>query len=110
MCIHFMNIVKMFILSMMVVAVSPVSAHNYLCDKTIEVERLLTDDYKERIRGSGIVGSLLAQLYVNERTHTFSLIMLLPTKLSCIVVVGEDWEFTYEEVFHEDEDPLDNPD
>jgi len=100
-----MNILKIFAVAILLSA-TPVPAHGHRCLPGSEVEGFFVEGYKERLSGWGISGISSIRLYVNEQTGTFSVILLLPTNTPCILSVGTDWEFLYEEASHEDEIPF----
>ena len=103
-----MNTIKILISAILISVVSPASANGYFCNSTDYVEKLIIEDWGEDVAGRGIVGKSAIKLYVNKRTDKFSLVMLSPNNVSCIITGGTDWEFIYQEASHEDEDTLDS--
>jgi hypothetical protein len=62
-----------------------------LCDKRDAVLKLLSDDFSEVPTAIGLVASGgVMELLISER-GSWSLILTLPTGLSCLVATGDSW-------------------
>lgn len=62
------------------------------CGPYEDITRSLTNlPYEEVATNVGIMQGYLLELFVNETTGTFTIIMLKPGGLACLMAVGEHW-------------------
>ena len=62
------------------------------CASRDEIVAQLTERFKETPEASGVTAQgLLIEVFVSE-THSFTVLLTTPQGLSCVAVVGENWE------------------
>lgn len=53
---------------------------------------------KEQSRGAGVFNSMVARLFVNSKTGTWSMVIFRPDGLACIAMAGDGWQWSKEEL------------
>jgi hypothetical protein len=76
---------------------SPLSAEG-LCAETQQVLNMLEKKFSERSFGSGLIkeGEARTEIFINENTKTWTIVVHMPSGISCIVLEGTDWEILIE--------------
>ncbi len=69
-------------------------AHGHIvCRHHHEIQNFLSLKYGESVRGLGIVGNYIFQIWVNETTETWSITRTRMNKITCLLASGKDWTF-----------------
>ncbi|KPA19871.1 hypothetical protein shim_38300 [Shimia sp. SK013] len=74
----------------------PVAAQGLHCAERDDVVARLSSKYSEALTAGGLQGvttnkTTLVEVWVSEKTGTFTVIMTNPMGVSCIVAAGTDW-------------------
>ena len=63
------------------------------CGESKVMTSILKEEHKEQVTGHGQGASgAFVQLYTSEKGKTFSVVVLLPEGIACILISGDDWE------------------
>lgn len=74
------------------------------CARTSDVYSILMTKYGEQRRGIGLLQEkFLVELWTNEETDTFTILVTRPDNISCIAIEGTGWAFRPEEIIPEGE-------
>ena len=64
-----------------------------MCPPRHEVEAYLASEYQERPVASGIANNGgVIEVFASDELGTWTIIITMPTGLSCMIAAGQDWE------------------
>lgn len=67
-------------------------AQNAQCGDSVTVRNHLTEQYGESRRGTGLAQNTLVEIYSNESTGSWTIVVTTPDNRSCLVAAGQNWE------------------
>ena len=73
--------------------VAALARGHVICSHHHEMRNFLARKYSESVRGVGIVGNYIFQLWVNELTGTWSITRTRTNKITCLLAAGDGWDF-----------------
>ena len=67
-------------------------AQSFQCDTILSVRTQLLEKYGEVRKGSGIGQNTFFELYSNESTGSWSIVVTTTDGVSCLIAYGQEWE------------------
>ncbi len=69
------------------------ATEEFLCDDRAAVVGELTQNFHERPVAQGLQGNgTLLEVFASRETGTWTILVTLPTGVSCLTLVGDSWE------------------
>ncbi len=70
---------------------APRPAASTACQPHTAIAARLSGRYGETLRARGVITPMLIELFANPRTGTFTILLVRPDRLACIVAAGDGW-------------------